>query len=215
MAVLSARNRLVLWLLAAGVGLALFFTGEYRDLDLPLGWIGTFLFVVATWFSVDALYRVPQSEDEALVAPGEWQAWIGVAFVGAIIGASLMQAHVFLPQVPIGQNPDTNKAGQSIGTLFVAWLVLAHVLRQRWAGKVQADERDAQIELAASQWGRGATAFAVIGIAVLLGFSDTDRLREFSYPFIAQMLMLTLLWGLWFDQLIAALLYWRDRRAAA
>ena len=74
MAAFSARNRLVLWLLAAGIGLALFFTGEYRDLDLPLGWIGTVLFVAATWFSVDALYRVPQSEEEAAVAPGEWQA---------------------------------------------------------------------------------------------------------------------------------------------
>ena len=62
---------------------------------------------------------------------------------------------------------------------------------------------------------RGAAAFCIIGIAVLLGFSDTERLREFSYPFIAQMLMLALLWGLWFDQLVAALQYWRDRRAAA
>lgn len=211
----SARTRLILWLLAAGIGLAFFFTGEYRDLDLPLGWIGTVLFVAATWFSVDALYRVPHSEEEAGVAPGEWQAWIGVAFVGAIIGASLLHADVFLPQVPIGRNPEAGPAGQSIGTLFVAWLVLAHVLKQRWAGKVLADERDAQIELAAGQWGRGATAVFIIGIAVLLGFSDTDRLREFSYPFIAQMLMLSLLWGLWFDQLVAALLYWRDRRVAA
>ena len=72
---------------------------------------------------------------------------------------------------------------------------------------------DGQIELTASQWGRGATTFCIIGIAVLLGFSDTDRLREYSYPFIAQMLMFALLWGLWFDQLVAALLYWRDRRA--
>ena len=213
MAAFSARNRLVLWLLAAGIGLALFFTGEYRDLDLPLGWIGTVLFVAATWFSVDALYRVPQSEEEAAVAPGEWQAWIGVAFVGAIIVASLLHADVFLPQVPIGQNPDTNKAGQSIGTLFVAWLVLAQVLKQRWAGKVLADERDAQIELVASQWARCATAVCVIGIALLLGFSDTERLRQFSYPFLAQMLVLALLVGLWLDQLVAAILYWRDRRA--
>ena len=50
---------------------------------------------------------------------------------------------------------------------------------------------------------------------MLLGINDNNRLREFSYPFIAQMLMLSLLWGLWFDQLVAALLYWRDRRAAA
>lgn len=55
----------------------------------------------------------------------------------------------------------------------------------------------------------------MIGIAVLLGFSDTERLREFSYPFIAQMLLFALLWGLWFDQLMTALLYWRDRRATA
>ena len=48
MALLSARTRLILWLLAAGIGLAFFFTGEYRDLDLPLGWIGTVLFVAAT-----------------------------------------------------------------------------------------------------------------------------------------------------------------------
>ena len=215
MAALSARTRLILWLFTAGIGLALFFTGEYRDLGLPLGWVGTFLFIVATWFSVDALYRVPASEEEALVAPGEWQAWIGIAFVGAVIVSSVLHADVFLPQVPIQRNPDAGAAGQSIGTLFVAWLVLAHVLKQRWAGKVQADERDARIELAASEWGRGATVFCIIGIAVLLGFSDTDRLQEFSYPFIAQMLMLTLLWGLWFDQLVAALLYWRDRRAAA
>jgi len=26
------------------------------------------------------------------------------------------------------------------------------------------------------------------------------------------MLMLALLWGLWFDQSVAAVLYWRDRR---
>lgn len=215
MTVLSPRTQLIACLLLAGVGLALFFGGEYRDFDLPLGWVGTVLFVAAVWLCVDAVHRIPHSEDEAAVAHGEWQAWIGVAFVGAVIVASLLKADVFLPQVPIGRNPEAGAAGRGIGTLFVAWLVLAWVLKQRWAGKVLEDERDTRIELVASQWGRGATAFCIIGIAVLLGFSDTDRLREFSYPFIAQMLMFALLWGLWFDQLIAAILYWRDRRAAA
>jgi hypothetical protein len=163
---------------------------------------------------VAQLHDTPQGEDEAQVAPGEWQAWVGVAFVGAVIAASVMKAPLFLPEVPIGRNPEAAPAGRAIGTLFVAWLVLSHVLKQRWAGKVLADERDARIELLASQWARGATAVCVIAIAVMLGFSDTERLRQFSYPFIAQMLMLALLVGLWFDQLVAALLYWRDRRGA-
>jgi hypothetical protein len=214
MAGLSPRNRFVAWLLLAGVGLALFFSGEYRDLPLPLGWLGTCLFVVAVWFCVAQLHDTPQGEDEAQVAPGEWQAWVGAAFVGAVIAASVVKVPLFLPEVPIGGNPEAAPAGRAIGTLFVAWLVLSHVLKQRWAGKVLADERDDQIELLASQWARGATAVCVIAIAVMLGFSDTERLRQFSYPFIAQMLMLALLVGLWFDQLVAALLYWRDRRGA-
>ncbi|WP_449447679.1 hypothetical protein [Thermomonas brevis] len=211
---MSPRTRFIGWLVVAGIGLALFFSGDYRDIPFPVGWLGTFLFVVAVWFSVARLHDVPQSEEEAQVAPGEWQAWVGVAFVGAVIASSLLKAHLFLPEVPIGRNPGAAPAGRAIGTLFVAWLVLSHVLKQRWAGKVLADERDAQIELLASQWARGATAVCVIAVAVMLGFSDTERLRQFSYPFIAQMLMLALLWGLWFDQAVAAFLYWRDRRGA-
>jgi hypothetical protein len=213
--ILSPRNQLIACLMVAALGLGLFFSGEYRDILFPLGWVGTLLFVVAVWFMVDAVHRIPHSEDEALIAPGEWQAWIGVAFVGAVIAASLLNADAFRPEVPIGRNAEAGAVGKHIGTLFVAWLVLAYVLKERWSGKVLADERDVQIALLASQWGRGATAFCIIAIAVMLGFSDTERLRELSYPFIAQMLMFALLWGLWFDQLIAALLYWRDRRAVA
>lgn len=212
---LSPRNQLIACLLLAGIGLALFFGGQYRDMGLPLGWVGTLLFVVAVWFCVDAVYRVPHSEGEAVIAYGEWQAWIGVVFVGAVIVTMVLRLHVFMPHIPIGQNPDIDRGGGDSGSLFTAWLVLAYVLKRRWAGKVLKDERDTQIDLIANRWGRGATTICVIVMAVLLGFSDTDRLREFSYPLIAQTLMLTLLCGLWFDQLVAALLYWRDRRAAA
>lgn len=209
----SPRSWFVAWLVLAGVGLALFFTGEYRDLGLPLGWLGLCLFIAAVWFSVAQLQTIPYSDEEAQVAPGEWQAWVGVAFAGAVIAAIVLKAHLFLPQLPIQRNPEIGAAGKSIGTLFVAWLVLAQALKQRWAGRVQADERDVRIELVAGQWARYAAAGGVIAIAVLLGFSDTDRLRGFSYPFIAQMLMLALLAGLWVEQLVTAVLYWRDRRA--
>lgn len=202
-------------LLLAGLGLGLFFSGEYRDLPLPLGWVGTALFVGGVWLCVDAVHRIPLSEDEAHIAPGEWQAWVGVAFVGAVIASCLLHADAFRPELPIFRNAEAGAVGQRIGTLFVAWVVLAYVLKQRWAGKVLTDERDVQIERIANTWGRCATAICIVVLAVMLGFSDTARLREFSYPFIAHMLMLGLLWGLWFDQAAAAVLYWRDRRAMA
>lgn len=214
MAVLSPRNQLIACLALAGAGLILFFSGGYRDLGLPLGWFGGLLFVAAVWFFVDALHRIPRSDEETAIAPGEWQAWVGLAFASALVVAAALGVDAFRPDVPIGRNPDAGAIGRRIGLLFVAWVVLAQVLKQRWAGQVQADERDARIALLASQWGRCATAFCVIGIALVLGFSDTERLRDFSYPLIAQMLMFALLWGLWFDQLVAAVLYWRDRRAA-
>ena len=220
MAAFSPRNRLIACLALAGIGLALFFGGDYRDIpglsgNFPVGWLGTCLFVAAVWFCVDLIHRIRHSDEEAAIAPGEWQAWVGIAFVGAVLVATILKMHLFLPEVPIGRNPDTNAAGRSIGTLFVAWLVLVHVLKKRWAGTVLEDERDTRIQLSAGQWGRCATAFCVIAIALLLGFSPTERLREFSYPYIAQLLMQALLWGLWFEQVAAAVLYWRDRRAAA
>src|SRR5690606_36227847 len=133
MVAISPRTRLIATLVVAGVGLALFFGGEYHDIDFPLGWIGTFLFVAAVWYCVDLVHRVPHSDDEAVIAPGEWQAWVGVALVGAVIAAAVLKADVFHLPVPIGHNPDASAAGRSIGTLFVAWYVLSHVLKQRWA----------------------------------------------------------------------------------
>ena len=108
--ILSPRNQLIGCLLLAGIGLGLFFSGEYRDLGLPLGWIGSVLFVAATWFCVDAVHRIPRSEDEAMVAPGEWQAWIGVAFIGAVIAGCLLNADAFKPELPIGRNPEAGAA---------------------------------------------------------------------------------------------------------
>ncbi|HEY1070310.1 MAG TPA: hypothetical protein VGE33_07225 [Thermomonas sp.] len=206
------HDRFVVWLVLAGVGLALFFTGRYRDLPLPLGWAGMLLFVVAVWCSVARLHDAPRSEAEARVAPGEWQAWIGVAFVGAVLVQAVLDAPLFLPALPINRNPDAGAAGRTLGLLFVAWLVLSHVLKQRWAGRVLADERDARIALVAGGWARGATIACVAALAVTLGFSDPARLDAFSHPFIAHLLVLALLAGLWAEQLVAALLYRHDRR---
>lgn len=211
----SSATRLFLWLALSGLGLAVFFGGAIGGLGLSFEGLGTLLLLVGTWYSVDALHRLPASEEESAIAPGEWRAWVGVAFAGAILGSMLVGVEAFAAQLPIGENPDVREAGRRVGALFVAWLVLDHLLRERWSGQVQADERDARIDLRASQWGRGATAIGVLAVAVLLGFSDTERLRALSYPLLAHLLMVALLLGMFLDQVVAAGLYWRDRRAAA
>ena len=220
MQALSPRVRLAACLVLAGIGLVLFFGGEYRDFPLlsrpfPVGWIGTALFIAAVWAGIALIHQLPHSDGEAAIAPGEWQAWVGVAFVGAAILATVREGHAFLPEIPIARNPEAVASGRSIGTLFVAWVILAYVLRQRWVGKVLEDERDARIALVAAQWARGAATIGVVVIAVMLGFSDTERLRGFSYPYISWMLVLALLAGAWVEQAATALLYWRDRRDAA
>ena len=113
----SPRNRLIVCLALAGVGLALFFGGDYRDIPLlssefPWGWIGTVLFVAAVWSCVGLVNRIPHSDEEAAIAPGEWQAWVGIAFVGAVIVATILKARLFLPEVPIGRNHDAGATGR-------------------------------------------------------------------------------------------------------
>lgn len=85
MQAISPRTRLIGCLVLAGAGLALFFSGEYRDFPLlsgpfPVGWIGTCVFIAAVWYCVALVHEIPRSDGEAAIAPGEWQAWVGVAF---------------------------------------------------------------------------------------------------------------------------------------
>ena len=212
---LQPRTQLIASLLLGGVGLWMFFGDGIELAGASLGFVGVWLLVAATWFLVDAVQRIPRSEAELAIAPGEWQAWVGTAFLAAVLVSMLLHLDAFAAQVPIQHNPEAGAAGRGIGTLFVAWVVLAHVLKQRWNGSVLTDERDLRIEQLSACWGRGATIAAVVGIAVMLGFSPPDRVQAFSYPMLAQMLIGALVLGAWFDHAVAALLYWRDRRVAA
>ena len=157
---------------------------------------------------------MPRNEFEQVFAPGEWLAWIGLAFSTSLLGAVAASADAFATHVPIALNPAAAGAGRDIAALLVAWLLVAWLLRRRWRGTVLEDERDVQIARRAGDWGRGATVAAVIGVALLLGFSPTTRLQQFSYPWLAQLLMAALLLGAWFDHAVAAWLYWRDRDGA-
>ena len=207
------RIQLLASLALAVAGLWLFFGDRFEVADLSFAFVGAWLFVVAAWVFVGAVHRIPPTDAEQAIAPGEWQAWIGAVFLGAVLVAMALAGDAFSAPVPVPSNPDAMEAGQRIAMLFVAWLVLAWVLRQRWKGAVVEDERDRRIEQVADGWGRMATTFLVVGIAVMLGFSPSDRLQSYSYPFLAHLLVFSLVWGAWFDRVVATVLYWRDRRA--
>lgn len=213
---LSPRTQLTASLILAGVGLVLFFGNAYRvwfrAADVPYDVIGTAAFIAAVWFFVDAVHRVPTDDAMASIAPGEWQSWIGLAFCSALLWSLWIAAPHFAEHLPIQHNPDASRSGRSVGGLIVAWAVLGYVLAQRWS--IAADERDHQIEQLSGQWGRAATTFAIVGVAVLLSFSPTERLQTLSYPWIGQLLIVALVFGAWVDHAAAAVLYWRDRRAA-
>lgn len=212
MTLIPPRTQLVASLLLAGTGLWLFFGDGIELAGASFGILGVWLFVAATWFFVDAVHRVPRSEAEQALSPAEWEAWIGVVFLGAVLVAMAQAADVFAAHVPIHRNPEAGEAGRHVGALFIAWLLLSWVLRQRWKGAVLEDERDRRVALVACQWGRGATVVLVVGIALLLGFSPVERLVAFSPAYGAHLLMCALVAGALAEHAVLALLHWRDRR---
>ena len=210
---LSPRNRLIAFLSLAGLGLALFFTGEYRDLGLPLGWVGSVLFVAAVWFSVDALHRIPRSDDETVIAPGEWKAWVGLGFMAIAVAYLLARADTFAG-ASFGST-DAQAVARKLVLLLVAWAVLSQVLALRWKGAVQEDERDREIAAKASGWGRGALVFCIVGYAVMLGFSPPHRMQWATHFMIANMLVFALMWGWLVECAATVAMYWHGRRHAS
>lgn len=211
---IAPRTQLLGSLVLAGAGLLVFAQAGDQLLGMPPGVIASLLFFPGAWGTAQAISRLPASGRELGAAPREWQAWIDLAFVSAILFSLYSTADLFATQVPVGANPEARAAGRVIAGMVVAWLVLGSILRRQWRGRVLEDERDVQIARRASDWGRCATAAGVVAVAVLLGFSPTARLQQYSYPWLAQWLIAALLAGAWLEHAVTAWLHWRDRRGA-
>lgn len=206
------RLRLALYLLAAGSGLGLFFAGAYRD--LPLGWIGTVLFIAAVWYAYAVVRDGPRNESELEVPAAEWQAWLGTVFLAVVLALLLQGLPQFNQPLPISRNPDLRGVSFPVGACFVAWALLAHALRTRWRAHAQEDEFDLRIQQRAQSWGSRAAGLLIVGVAVTLGFNEPTWVAQYHPAFWAQLLMLPLLIGALVQNLGVALLYARERRAS-
>lgn len=207
---MSARWMFAVLLLVGACATWLLLAGPDRMLGIDTGPLGVTVLVAVAWTSLLAVSRLPHQGIEAAVAPGEWRAWIAFAFTAVIAAYALVHAGAFQGP-PLWQNPDAQRVGRTIALLLVAWLILFAVLRRRWQGRVQEDERDREIAAKAEEWGRGALTFGVVAVAVTIGFSPPETLRWASHPMIAHLLVLTLIFGVLFEYAYSALAYWRDR----
>lgn len=214
----TPRNRFVLSLIVAGVGLALFLSGSYRNWTSgwgqPWEFLGVLVFVAGVWYSVDSVKKGASGDPENELPPQGWLAWLGLIFSSACLVTLWLSWSAFSPHTPVWNNADAGQVGRNLGLLFVSWAILSAVLRRRWGSAVIYDERDIQIAFRACNMGRIAITASVIAIALMLALAPSSWLASFSFPLLAQALMTTLLIGHWVDCLMLVRFYSHDRQSA-
>lgn len=198
-------------LLLAAVASWMLLAGQGALWGIDIGLLGSALLVGTAWIALYAVSTMPEGALEQGMAPGEWQAWIGTVFMGAATSYFVSKLHLFQGDSLAGM-PHARVIVRNLVMLLIAWTVLSQVLASRWKGRVQADERDRDIEVRAAAWGRGVLVCAVITLAVTLGLSPADRLGWATHFMVGNLLVLALMCGWLVESAATALLYWRDRR---
>jgi uncharacterized membrane protein YidH (DUF202 family) len=196
--------------LLAALALWLLLAGPAKVLGFDPGKLGMVLLVGTAWISLYAVSRLPHGQLEAVVSPGEWRAWVGFGFTLVAILYFLSKVSVF-GYGSAWNNPDASAVARNLVMLLIAWAVLSSVMRSRWKGLVQQDERDRDIEKQASGWGREALIVVIVGLAVMLGFSPAEKLQWATHFMIANLLVFALMCGWLCEYAATALMYWRDR----
>jgi uncharacterized membrane protein len=192
---------LATWLLLAGPA---------RVFGVDTGNAGVVLLVLVGWGALYLVSRIPDGGLGESMSRGEWRAWLGCAFTFVIGVYSLVHAPAFQGP-PLMQNPDANHVGRNVVMMLVSWMILAHVLDQRWRGAVLEDERDREIAARATGWARMTLVVLAIAMAVLLSFSPAERLAWAPPPMIGHLLVVGLIASCVVEYAVTALSYWRDR----
>lgn len=195
----------------AGMAFWLAATGPKEILGVDVGNLGIVALMACLWLSLWWLSSVPVEELEAAASPSEWEAWIGLIFLGLAIVYFLVKLPLFVVAGPITEHPDAARAGRNVVMLGIAWVVLSTVLGSRWRDRAQVDERDRQIAARACSWGRGVLVALLAILAVLLGLSPADRLAWATPVMLANMMILAMMMAHWVEIAVQAISYWRER----
>ena len=209
---MSVHRKTLIGLLAvAGLASWLLVAGPGDVMGFDTGTTGMVLLTGTAWVALYLVSRIPRSDTEGEVAPGEWKAWVGVGFMVVAVSYFLAHVGVFVADGP-WNNPDANAVGRNLVMLLIAWTILSSVLKSRWQGVVEEDERDREITRRAEAWGYGALGVYVIGLALMLGFSPAERLQWATHFMIGNLLVLSLMVACLFEHAARAIQYWQDRR---
>ena len=174
---MGKQNRWLIGALLVGAfALWLVLAGPDRLLGFDSGQAAMVLLMTTAWLSLHRISKTPRDRLEDMASPGEWRAWLGLGFMLVAVVYLLVKAQVF-QQMSAWNDPGAAAVARNLVVLLIAWTVLSNVLRSRWKGAVQEDERDREIEKHAAGWGRGALVFCLVGIGGLLGFAPAERLR--------------------------------------
>lgn len=205
----AGRGTLIALLGLAGVASWMLVAGPSRLLGIDSGHLGMAMLVSTAWFALYAISRLPR-DAIAQVSPGEWKAWVGLGFMVVAVGYFVSHLQVFTVGGP-ADNPHANRIGSHLIMLLIAWTVLSSVLKSRWQGEIEEDERDRQIAVRSQRWAHGAVSAYVIGLALLLAFSPADRLQWATHFRVGNLLVLGLMVASAIEHATRASLYVRDR----
>lgn len=203
------RTRPLLFWLVAPLSMALWLL-----LVTPTHWmgietsaIGTGLLLLTVWAGLWWSTRL-QANPDSSVSPGEVRAWVALVFTVVIAAVLVSNAGRILDAEGIA---DLRGIGRTFAMLIIGWLIFSSVLRQRFRGAVQEDERDKDVERRAQGSAHTATCLLLVGLAVTLGLTPAGRL-EWARPIvIAHLLILLLVVSSLVACVVSVWLYRRDR----
>lgn len=201
----------LLVILVAGMAFWLATAGSGHLLGVDAGSVGVALLLGCMWFSLWWLARVPVAVLDGAASPAEWQAWIGLVFLGLAIMYFLVKLPLFAVIGPIAEHPGAARAARNGVALLMGWFVLSSVLGGRWRARVQLDERDREIAARGCAWARGVLVAAMFVLAATMGLTPADRLAWATPLLLAHLLILIAMLSHWGEMAVQAVSYWRDR----